>query len=77
MPLKLPENRNFFLWLGLGWVFIGVLCIILGLPSTFTKIIIVIAMIIMIFHTFPWTQLLLKELLYFINNLIDHRAGKH
>ena len=76
MPLKLPENRNFFLWLGLGWGFFGVLSIILGLPSAFTKTVIVIAMIIMIFHTFPWTQWLLKKLLDFINYLLDRRAGK-
>ena len=30
----------------------------------------------MAFHVFPSTQLLLKELLDFINDLLDHRAEK-
>ena len=76
MRLKLPENRNFFLWLGLGWGFFGALTIILELPSSFSQLVVTVGIIIMAFHVFPSTQLLLKELLDFINDLLDHRAEK-
>lgn len=76
MPLKLPENRNFFMWLGLGWMSFGMLIMILSGSPKLNQIIIIIGIIIMCFHVFPWTQWLLKKLLDFINYLLDRRAGK-
>lgn len=74
MPLKLPENRNFFLWIGLGGVFFSGLSIILKLPSAFGQTITIVAIIIMCFHVFPSSQWLLKKLLDLINTFLDRRC---
>lgn len=53
MTVKLPQSRNFFLWIGLGFIAMACLAIFMNMPTTLIDIPGFLGLIAMFLHVFP------------------------
>jgi len=63
MTVKLPQSRNFFLWIGLGFIAIACFAIFMNMPTVLIDIPGFLGLIAMFLHVFPSSQRWLERLL--------------